>query len=228
MANYPKELIDLLNQYLTDGVMTSKEREVLLRKAEAMNVDKDEFDLFIDAEVQKIDQKADAIKRQSKGKLCPFCDASIPMFTDKCPECGGNITPQATKEAEDIINCLETALQSFSVIGDKKREQSRFSLNFLIKAYFIIPLFFNNSAKQTQEEYIRLKSEVERYIRKAKMYYGNNKAINFLIESVNEEVAKIEKSIATAKRNKRLIILSVVGGYLLLYVLMMIIAFATY
>ena len=45
MANYPKDLVDLLEQYLTDGVMTAKEREVLLRKAEAMNVDKDEFDL---------------------------------------------------------------------------------------------------------------------------------------------------------------------------------------
>ena len=143
MANYPKELTDLLEQYLTDGVMTAKERGVLLRKAEAMNVDKDEFDLYIDAEIQKIDQKADAIKRQSKGKVCPFCEASIPMLADKCPECGGNITPSATKELEEIIEKLEDALVNFKSGNDIEKS----------------------------------KAEVERYVRKAKLYYENNNKV---------------------------------------------------
>ena len=168
MANYPKELLELLEQYLTDGVMTSKEREVLLRKAEAMNVDKDEFDLYIDAEIQKIDQKADAIKRQSKGKLCPFCEASIPMLADKCPECGGNITPQATKELEEIIDKLEDALVNF----------------------------------KSGKDFERSKAEIERYIRKANMYYENNPKIKRLLEEVAAE-SKVAENKAKAKaRNK--------------------------
>lgn len=171
MANYPKDLVDLLEQYLTDGVMTAKEREVLLRKAEAMNVDKDEFDLYIDAEIQKIDQKTDAIKRQSKGKLCPFCEASIPMLADKCPECGGNITPQATKELEEIIDKLEDALVNFK------------------------------SGKDIEKS----KAEVERYIRKANLYYENNTKIKLLVREVENEIKNATIIASKEKRQKMLI-----------------------
>lgn len=171
MANYPKELVDLLEQYLTDGVMTTKEREVLLRKAEALNVDKDEFDLFIDAEVQKIDQKMDAMKRQSKGKLCPFCEAQIPMLADKCPECDASITPQATKELEDIIDALEEALINFKSGKD-------------------IP---------------KSKAEVERYMRKAEMYYENNTKVKKLLEAVKTEIVNAETKAKKDARNKTII-----------------------
>lgn len=171
MANYPKELLDLLEQYLTDEVMTPKEREVLLRKAEAMNVDKDEFDLYIDAEIQKIDQKNDAIKRQSKGKLCPFCETSIPMLADKCPACGGNITPQATKELEEIIEKLEDALVNF----------------------------------KSGKDFNRSKAEVERYIRKANLYYENNTKIKLLVREVENEIKDATKIAANEKRQKMLI-----------------------
>ena len=180
MANYPKELVDLLEQYLTDGVMTSKEREVLLRKAEAMNVDKDEFDLYIDAEIQKIDQKADAIKRQSKGKLCPFCEASIPMLADKCPECGGNITPQATKELEEIIEKLEDALVNFK------------------------------SGKDIEKS----KAEVERYIRKAEMYYENNTKVKKLVKTVNLELTKAQEEAKKDARKKSIIRILKSPGFL--------------
>ena len=169
MANYPKELTDLLEQYLTDGVMTAKERGVLLRKAEAINVDKDEFDLYIDAEIQKIDQKADAIKRQSKGKLCPFCDASIPVLADKCPECGGSITPEATKELEEIIEKLEDALVNF----------------------------------KDSQNIARSKAEVERYIRKAELYYESNSKVQKLLTAVKLELKNAEESIKSEIKSER-------------------------
>ena len=57
MANnlIPEELNALIQQYLTDGVLTDKERQVILKKAEKMGLDRDEIDLYLDAEVQKID-----------------------------------------------------------------------------------------------------------------------------------------------------------------------------
>ena len=55
----PEEIEALIQQYLTDGVLTDKERQVILRKAEGMGLDRDEIDLYIDAEVQKIDQQTD-------------------------------------------------------------------------------------------------------------------------------------------------------------------------
>lgn len=52
----PEEIEALIQQYLTDGVLTDKERQVILRKAEGMGLDRDEIDLYLDAEVQKIEQ----------------------------------------------------------------------------------------------------------------------------------------------------------------------------
>ena len=192
MANYPKELTDLLNQYLTDGVMTSKEREVLLRKAEAMNVDKDEFDLFIDAEIQKIDQKMDAMKRQAKGRLCPFCEAQIPMLADKCPECGGNITPEATKELEEIIEKLEDALVNF----------------------------------KSGKDFEKSKAEVERYIRKANLYYENNPKVKILVREVEKEIKNA--TIIAAKEKRQKILISIFTNPWVWVLIEVIVAFALY
>ena len=65
MANQliPEELDQLIQEYLTDGVLTDKERAVILRKAEGMGLDRDEIDLYLDAQVQKIDQATDALVR---------------------------------------------------------------------------------------------------------------------------------------------------------------------
>lgn len=106
----PEELDALITQFLTDGVLTDKERQVILRKAEGMGLDRDEIDLYLDAEVQKIEQAADSITRQRKGKTCPYCGASVPLLTEKCPYCGENITPEASDELKDIFDNLETAL----------------------------------------------------------------------------------------------------------------------
>ena len=47
------EIEKLIKEYLTDGIISEKERKVLLRKAEAMGLDVDEVDLYIDAQQQK-------------------------------------------------------------------------------------------------------------------------------------------------------------------------------
>ena len=104
MAIYPKELLDLVHEYLTDGVITPKERQVLLNKAEALGIDPAEFDLYIDAQVQKLDNITAAAVQKEKGRLCPFCQSPLPMLTDKCPHCGklryprGKYCPHCGKE----------------------------------------------------------------------------------------------------------------------------------
>ena len=161
MANnlIPEELNALIQQYLTDGVLTDKERQVILKKAEKMGLDRDEIDLYLDAEVQKIDQQTDAAVRKQKGKTCPFCGGSVPQLTDKCPHCGENITPEASKELLEIFDNLEEALVDF----------------------------------KSGKDIAKSKATVERFMRKAKMYYGNNPKIQKLLEEVEMESAKAEK-----------------------------------
>lgn len=168
MANnlIPEELNALIQQYLTDGVLTDKERQVILNKAEKMGLDRDEIGLYLDAEVQKIDQQTDAAVRKQKGKTCPFCGGSVPQLADKCPHCGENITPEASKELQEIFDNLEEALVDF----------------------------------KSGKDIAKSKATVERFMRKAKMYYGNNPKIQKLLEEVEMESAKAEK---VAKANAR-------------------------
>ena len=154
----PEQLNALIKQYLTDGVLTDKERQVILNKAEKMGLDRDEIDLYLDAEVQKIDQQTDAVVRKQKGKTCPYCGGSVPQLTDKCPHCGENITAQASEELQEIFDNLEEALVDMKDGKDISRS----------------------------------KATVERYIRKAKMYYGSNPKIKSLLSDVKEELLEYE------------------------------------
>ena len=155
----PEELDALIQEYLTDGVLTDKERAVILKKAEGMGLDRDEIDLYLDAQIQKIDQASDTAMRRMKSKACPYCGAPVPQLTDKCPECGQFITPQASEELQDILEHLEDALVDFK------------------------------SGKNLD----RSKASVERYARKAKMYFSNNPKIKPLLDEVQIEMDIAEK-----------------------------------
>lgn len=166
----PEELQALIDQYLTDGVLTDKERQVILRKAEGMGLDRDEIDLYLDAEVQKIDQATDAAVRRQKGKTCPFCGAPVPQLADKCPECGQYITPEASQELQEILDNLEEALVEMKAGKDVNRNRAI----------------------------------VERYARKAKLYYSNHPKIIKLLSEVHADIEE-EKvlSLNNKKREKK-------------------------
>lgn len=160
MANYPKELTDLLQEYLTDRIITDDERMVLLRKAATLGVDQYEFNLYINAQLQKLDNQYEASQAAKKGRICPHCDASIDDFVDTCPKCHKKITPEASKEVEEIINALEDALVEM----------------------------------KSGKDIARNKANVERYQRKAGMYYGNNPTIVKLLADIDLELKKVAKS----------------------------------
>lgn len=164
----PEELDALIKEYLTDGVLTDKERQVILKKAVGMGLDRDEIDLYLDAQVQKIDQATDAAVRRQKGKACPHCGAYVSQMTDKCPECGQFITPEATKELEEILDNLEEALVNM----------------------------------KSRKDVDRNKATVERYARKARMYYSNHPKIKQLLAEVDSEMHAAESKIKSVERKE--------------------------
>lgn len=183
MANnlIPEELKALIQQYLTDGVLTDKERQVILNKAEKMGLDRDEIDLYLDAQVQKIDQQTDAAVRRQKGKTCPYCGAPIPQLADKCPECGQFITPEASKELQEILDNLEEALVALKSGKDVERS----------------------------------KAIVERYARKAELYYGSNPKVRKLLEEIEEEKINATKIV---KKDNFFNYMGCLGSIFLLYI----------
>ncbi len=199
MANnlIPEELNALIQEYLTDGVLTDKERQVILNKAEKMGLERDEIDLYLDAQVQKIDQQTDTAVRRAKGKTCPYCGAPIPQLADKCPACGQFITPEASDELKEIIENLEEALVQF----------------------------------KSGKDLAKSKATVERYARKAKMYFSNNPKIKPLLAEVEEEMAIAEKKAKSKQRAdsfKSLLRNGWFYGGILIFLVIAFIAFAIY
>ena len=52
------ELEQLINYALEDGVLTDKERSVLMRKAQAAGADLDEFEMILDAKLHEVQKTA--------------------------------------------------------------------------------------------------------------------------------------------------------------------------
>lgn len=159
--NIPEELQELLDAYLTDGIISAKERQVLLKKASTMGIDADEFDLYIDTQIQKMDSDKDAIANKKRGKVCPYCGGVVPQLTGRCPHCNETITPGASSELQEIFNILENALVDLKSGIDIDRN----------------------------------KAIIERYSRKASMYYGENPKVQKLLDEIKQETASAAKEI---------------------------------
>lgn len=110
---YNEKLEALITAALADGVLTEKEKQILFKKAEAMCIDLDEFEMVLDArlvELKKKEAKANqqyqlemekaksaqpsAPKSEKYGDVrkCPACGAIVPSMAAKCPECGYEFT----------------------------------------------------------------------------------------------------------------------------------------
>ena len=110
---YNEKLEALITAALADGVLTEKEKQILFKKAKAMGIDLDEFEMVLDArlvELKKKEAKANqqyqlemekaksaqpsAPKSEKYGDVrkCPACGAIVPSMAAKCPECGYEFT----------------------------------------------------------------------------------------------------------------------------------------
>jgi len=190
----PEELNELIQQYLTDGVLTDKERQVILNEAENLGLNRDKIDLYLDAEIQKLDQQADAAVRRQKGRQCPYCGKPVPQLAEKCPHCGEDITVQASEELQEIFEKLEEALVDLK--SGRKLEHS--------------------------------KATIERFARKAKMYYGSNPKIKMLLAEIDAEMKVAESKLKSAKRKETTIsILKKLLGALLLVIAILMMIFGS-
>lgn len=83
---FSKQLEEVIEAALADGVITEKERAVLHKKALQEGVDPDEVDVVIDGRLQQMQNEVD--KAKQKVRKCPSCGEIIPAMTAVCPSCG--------------------------------------------------------------------------------------------------------------------------------------------
>lgn len=101
------ELEQLINYALEDGVLTDKERSVLMRKAQAAGADLDEFEMILEAKLHEVQKAAAAAAPKSNSnkhgeiRKCPNCGAQVKGGSAVCTECGyafSNVSANSSAE----------------------------------------------------------------------------------------------------------------------------------
>lgn len=134
---YDEKLEQLIDAALADGELTEKEKQVLFKKAQALGVDLDEFEMMLDARLVK-SQKAEQEKTASSApksnkfgdvKKCPACGALVQSYQGVCPECGyafeGVGANEAVKELSNLLqresstDKLQQIIDSYPIPMDK-------------------------------------------------------------------------------------------------------------
>lgn len=128
-AGMPEEFINQVQEYLTDGFISEKERAVLLRKAEKLGMDVDEADCYIDAQEQKVKITKDVESNVKPGRVCPFCEKSIPQGVDRCPCCNTMITDENIEEFNYVLDKLTGAVKAL------KSENNAYEANLVAQRY---------------------------------------------------------------------------------------------
>lgn len=86
---YSKELEELIENVLEDGVITEQERAVLRKRAQACGEDPDEVLVVVEGRLAKA-KKAAKPSNEKRGNVvhCPACGAIVEAGSIKCKECG--------------------------------------------------------------------------------------------------------------------------------------------
>lgn len=135
---YSKELEELIENVLADGVITEQERAVLRKRAQACGEDPDEVMVVVEgrlAQTKKVAKPAN----EKRGNVvhCPACGALVEAGSGKCTECGYVFTnvkanssaERFAKELAVLIDKHEKAY-SFDETAQRDREINEFIKNF--------------------------------------------------------------------------------------------------
>lgn len=121
---YSKELEEIIDAALSDGVLTDKNRALVHKRGLAEGVDLDELDLVLNGRLAKMKgtKPAYPISQPTSQKLgivvkCPSCGAQVIGGTAICPECGYTFSNIA---ANSSIEKLQERLDNFN-----KRQEER-------------------------------------------------------------------------------------------------------
>ena len=156
------ELEQLINYALEDGVLTDKERSVLMRKAQAAGADLDEFEMILDAKLHEVQKTAAAAAPKSNSnkhgevRKCPACGAMVSAFSTRCSECGFEFN---NVEANKSANTLFEKLQALEMEKARELAQHEESKNKQLMALSerhnsggtLTKIFANNGEAQNEE-----------------------------------------------------------------------------
>ena len=161
---FNEQIENLINLAIADGDLTEKEKQILFKKAEAIGIDLDEFEMVIDAKLFEKQQSLksniniySAPKSEKLGdvKKCPSCGAITQSFSTKCSDCGHEY--RNIDASQNITKFFDKLDELESTRKDnlfERKNESETSFFDLIKIYMFWWLylirFFVNKSKSTR------------------------------------------------------------------------------
>jgi uncharacterized tellurite resistance protein B-like protein len=122
-----QEIQKLIDLALSDGVLSSKEREIILRKAKSLGEDVDEVEMFLENQISNFSSKnKDSVDQKSslkEGEIrkCPSCGAVVKSFQIKCLDCGHEFRESkvlsSKQKLHNELNVAEREIRSSKLSG---------------------------------------------------------------------------------------------------------------
>ncbi len=156
------ELEQLIQYAIEDGVLTEKERAVLMRKAQETGADLDEFEMILDAKLHEVQKNAIAAtpkpssNKHGEMRKCPACGATVSAFTTRCSECGFEFNNvEANKSANTLFEKLQALemekARELAVHEENKNKQLLALSERHNSGGTLTKIFANNGAAQNEE-----------------------------------------------------------------------------
>ena len=222
---YSKELEELIDSVLADGVVTDQERTVLRKRALACGEDPDEVMIVVDGRLAKMKKGASpaipATEKRGNIVKCPNCGAPIEAGAVKCKECGYVFTNvKANNTAKAFAIMLEQRIQKVRYDGDKTNINK---VNEFIKNYplptgkedlleFIASLDARRRSKSNYQEAYNAK--YQECVTKAKTLFAGDSDVTSLLAQT-EKGYRAHTFIASVIQHKKIIFIAIVVVLLL-------------
>ena len=207
------EIENLINMALADGEVTEKERSIILKKAEVLDLDVDEVEMILDGRIALIvkENTTEQIKNNKEGDIqkCPSCGSPVTSFSLTCNYCGHEF--RNTKSSHTI----QDFFKEFKIIP--KEQQSNFINNYPIPNNKEDILEFLSLAigncnysilveKNTykEREILAWQNKVNTIIHKGKIAFANDNSL-FLIQEFEKELSKITRKNFIVRNRKEII-----------------------
>ena len=110
---FSKELENLIQATLEDGILEDYEKAALVKRAQAEGVDLAELEIYINSIMQKRKRELaqsedtrqaviDKKKKEAFGRTCPNCGKQLPPMTLKC-DCGYEVTTNKSMSSVQVL-----------------------------------------------------------------------------------------------------------------------------
>ena len=244
---YSKQLEELIDAALADGVLTEKEKQILFKKAKADGIDLDEFEMVLDARVlkaQQIQQPTHQAK-EKRGNIitCPNCGAHVSALAGFCPECGHEFTNVGViSSAQDLAKKIEQIAKSTKDQNNKwdkmaevintfpipnaKADLFEFAISMRVKMQDIV---FNpndssfgiaNKKEAGAKLMTACMNKYKECITKINILFPNDPTFAQIISSYDDDIKKAQKAIKfqrAKKADKEL--LTVLIGWITIFII---------